>query len=295
MKELRPEILLLLGDNVYSHSVNRTVRLDHNHVPQRGGIRGDKSVTHFWPVIKEVPTYAVWDDHDFGGNNSKANDLKLENNRSATREESRIAFMDAWANPSYGQNHQGIYHSFTWGGVEFFMLDGRYFKSNNAGLGNDQLNWLKDKLKSSTATFKILANGQTLPGGSSGSEGWHRPDAEEIVALANREGINGIVWFGGDVHHNRYSNHERRNISKLQLDNYEGLFEVVSSGVGSKNHATWVMVEADTRAEKRSDHFLKFSFYKYGNLQEPKDASVSVDSSNKAKSVELLYGSQLGW
>lgn len=295
MKELDPKILLLLGDNVYAHSVNRRTRLDHNHVPQRGGVRNEKSVKYFWPMIKQVPTYAVWDDHDFGGNNSKSNDLKLDNDPDATPKESRDSFMDAWANPSYGERNQGVYHSFKWGNVEFFMLDGRYFKTSSVGLGNMQLEWLKNKLRSSTATFKILAHGQTLPGSNSGGEAWHRPDVEEVVKLANDENINGLVWLGGDVHHNRFSNHEKRNIDKLQLDSYDGLFEVVSSGVGSKGQGTWVMVDVDTTYDKRSEHQLKFSFYKWDNPHNPRDASLSVSSSEKANAVEIIYGRNLGW
>ena len=295
MRELDPKILLLLGDNVYAHSVSRRTRLDHNHVPQRGGVRNEKSVKYFWPMIKQVPTYAVWDDHDFGGNNSKSNDLRLDNDPDATPGESREAFMDAWANPSYGERNQGIYHSFKWGDVEFFMLDGRYFKTSSVGLGSRQLEWLKNKLMASTATFKVLAHGQTLPGSGSGGEAWHRPDVEEVVKLANDKNINGLVWIGGDVHHNRFSNHEKRNIGTLQLDNYDGLFEIVSSGVGSKGHGTWVMVDVNTSSANKSDHQLKFTFYKWDNLHEPKDASTTVTNSPRTDSVQTIYGHQLGW
>ena len=298
MRSEAPEVLLLLGDNVYSHTVNRTRRLDLYHVPQRGGLKDGNSVRYFWPMIKQVASYAVWDDHDFGGNNSNSDDLKLENEPNATREQSREAFMDAWANPKYGENDQGIFYSFTWGGVEFFMLDGRFFKKGgNApqGLGGMQLNWLKNGIKDSTATFKIIANGQVLPGNNSGGEGWHRDELAELLQYINENKIKGVVFHGGDVHHNRFGNHERRNISALQLADYDGLYEVVSSAIGNENQNDWVIVDVDTTAQNKSEHKLVFHFYNGESKDPPKDVSISVDSDTTVDADMTILGSQLGW
>lgn len=59
-----PNLQLLLGDNVYTSE--RPVSRDHfwrKHVNQR-------NVPEFAEVIARVPTFAIWDDHDYGPNDA---------------------------------------------------------------------------------------------------------------------------------------------------------------------------------------------------------------------------------
>ena len=62
--------------------------------------------------------------------------------------------------------------------VQFFMLDNRYHRDPNEApdrktmLGEEQLEWLKDGLVRSRATFKVIANGGSmLVGGRHASSG----------------------------------------------------------------------------------------------------------------------------
>ena len=96
--------------------------------------------------------YATWDDHDFGRNDTNGNLPGKEN--------SRRAFVEYHANPSYGDGKQGIYTKFRRGNVEVFLLDTRFFAATEMSpiapdkptlLGKQQWRWLLDGLKQSSS------------------------------------------------------------------------------------------------------------------------------------------------
>ena len=137
--EQNPDFMLWLGDNFYLREV------DWN---SRTGIL--KRLTHgratkeFQPLLGSVHNYAIWDDHDFGPNNSDRGFW----NKETTLE----AFKLFWPNPSYGINGKpGTTTFFEWADVDFFLLDNRYYRTPNSRkhayremLGEDQLEWLED-------------------------------------------------------------------------------------------------------------------------------------------------------
>ena len=70
-----------------------------------------------------MPQYAIWDDHDFGPNDGDKSFV--------LKETSRKVFMNCWANPSYGEEGKGIYTRITYNDCDFFLMDDRYFRSND--------------------------------------------------------------------------------------------------------------------------------------------------------------------
>ena len=111
-------------------------------------------------VLATTPTYAIWNDHDFGPNNSARTfewrDLTLD------------LFKKYWTNPSAGTDENpGIFYSLKMADVEFFMLDDSYYRDLNeapdrchhAGIRSTCL--ASNQLKASTATFKVIVNGHT--------------------------------------------------------------------------------------------------------------------------------------
>ena len=93
-----PDFQILNGDTVYSDTTDYDGIWQH-HMTQR-------QIEPFANIIRKVPTYATWDDHDYGPNDSDGLEEGKEN--------SLRAFVDVFANPSYGTpDHPGIYT--TWG------------------------------------------------------------------------------------------------------------------------------------------------------------------------------------
>jgi alkaline phosphatase D len=83
-----------------------------------------------------VPTYAMWDDHDYGPNNSdgtapgKENSLRAFASCSPTRPPASMA--------------RRAFYRFAWGDVDFFMLDGRYHRSPDKDPNDDNKRMLGD-------------------------------------------------------------------------------------------------------------------------------------------------------
>jgi alkaline phosphatase D len=217
-----PDFQLIIGDNVYADSA------DYNHLWDAYTL--ERVNNHpFSEAVRTIPTYAVWDDHDYGPNNS--------DRTSKGKEGSLRVFNEVFANPPRPGNNQtpGIFTSFSWGGVDFFLLDGRYHRAPNemkdtpekTFLGDAQLEWLIESLKASEAPFKVLVCGSTWR--DSGSDGWSLFDhaRRQLWKRLVENNINGVVYVSGDIHR-----------CDLQMNRPEvgGAYfmpEIISSGLGS--------------------------------------------------------------
>ena len=229
----RPQVNLLLGDIVYANTTDRE-KLWRMQLAQR-------NVVEFAAVIRNVPTYAMWDDHDYGPNNS---DGTL-----AGKENSLVAFKELFANPAAGTAAvPGAFYRFSWGDVDFFMLDGRYHRSpdeapndeNKRMLGDGQFAWLADGLRASKAKFKVLASGSTLA--ASRSDGWRLYDyaRKKLFRTIMDDKIPGVIYLSGDIHRCQLDVH-----APAETGGY-ALYEVISSGVANSRTDGFVTLEFDT-------------------------------------------------
>ena len=193
-----------------------------------------------WPVLqgllKAMPQYAIWDDHDFGPNNSDKS--------YAFKEPARELFKKYWSNPSYGENGEGIYTKFSYSDVDFFLMDDRWFRDNDFKAptingkpnpdkrmwGEKQMEWLKDALKSSLATFKIIVTGsQTLnPASTQDCLQSYPIEFNEIMDYLMQEKINGVVFITGDRHHSEVIKYDRAGGYSL----YDITASPFTSGIG---------------------------------------------------------------
>lgn len=188
------DVLLFLGDNHYADSTEPA--------KQRAAYYDQRRLAGFREISSRVPSYAIWDDHDFGPNNSDGT--------AAGKEISLHTFKEFWPNPGYGQRDDpGVYFKFTRGDVEFFMLDVRYHRSPNVApddgnktmLGAAQLAWLKRELLASKAKVKFLASGSEWQ--SNGTEdSWTRFNRErmDLLNFIQEKNITGVILLSGDRH-----------------------------------------------------------------------------------------------
>ena len=158
-----PDLHLTLGDTHYADTTDPAVQWRH-HLRYR-------RLPEFAEVIRNVPTYAMWDDHDYGPNNSDGTE--------PGKDRSLQGWNQFWANPKAGTPEvPGAFYKFQRGEVEFFMVDGRYHRSPDTApddekkrmLGDEQFAWLLEGLKASKAKFKVIASGSTLQ--HSKVDGW---------------------------------------------------------------------------------------------------------------------------
>ncbi len=183
----------------------------------------DRKVPVLQSFLKAMPHWAMWDDHDYGPNDIGSNYI--------LKEESRKVFMNYFCNPSYGENGQGIYTMNTWGDVDIFMIDDRWWRSaeqildsidgkanpEKRMLGAQQMSWLKNSLAYSSATFKIIVVGsQVLNPASSLDKLINFPvEYQELMDFLTNQKINGVVFLSGDRHHSEIIKVEREGAYPL--------------------------------------------------------------------------------
>jgi alkaline phosphatase D len=229
----KPDLQLLLGDNVNANTTDRE-RLWAMHRQQR-------RVVEFAAVLRNVPSYAMWDDHDYGPNNS---DGTL-----AGKDNSLAAFKELFANPSAGTSGTpGAFFRFSWGDVDFFMLDGRYHRSpddapndaNKRMLGDAQFKWLAEGLRESKAKFKVRASGSTLM--ASRDDGWriYDFDRKRHFQTIMDQKISGAIYLSGDIHRCQLDVHPASETGGYPL------YEVTSSGIANSRTQGFATLEFDT-------------------------------------------------
>lgn len=190
----RFDALLMLGDNHYADSTAPG--------PQRLAYYDHRSALGYAEITRRVPTYGIWDDHDYGPNDSGAS--------AEGKEISLQTFQQFWANPSYGQpDEPGIYYKFSRGDVDFFMLDSRYHRSPNRApddgtktmLGAAQLAWLKRELLASQAKVKFIACGSEWEtNGHQDSWTSFPRERDEIFGFMREHDLPGVILLSGDRH-----------------------------------------------------------------------------------------------
>ena len=199
----QPDMMLWLGDNVYLREVDWYSRTGilHRYTHTR-------SLPELQPLLASTHHYAVWDDHDYGPDNS---------DRSFVHKDQTLdAFKLFWGNPTYGlKPGAGITTMFQWADCDFFLLDDRWFRSPNERvtgdrtmLGQQQLEWLIDALVASRANFKFVALGNQLLNDSPRFENYIKHFEEERAYLLRRleeENLRNVVFLTGDRHRTELS------------------------------------------------------------------------------------------
>jgi alkaline phosphatase D len=194
----RPDAMLWLGDNTYYREVDWYARsgMLHRYTHTR-------SLPELQPLLGSTHHYAIWDDHDFGPNDS---------DRSWSRKETALdVFRLFWGNPAYGVGGRaGVTTMFQWGDVEFFLLDNRYDRTpnlrrapDNTVLGAEQFQWLIDALISSRAPFKFVAIGGQVLNPRAEHETYANvspAERQRLIDAITAQNIPGVIFLTGDRH-----------------------------------------------------------------------------------------------
>ena len=161
------------------------------------------------------------------------------------KDASRRVWMNYWCNPSYGENGQGTYTMLSWGDADIFLTDDRWWRSadrmkdsvdgkpnpEKRMLGKQQMEWLKNSLLYSGATFKIIAMGSQVlnPPVSPFDKLSNFPaEYDELMNFLKENKINGVVFLTGDRHHSE--------IIKVDRPGTYSLYDITSSPVTSGTH-----------------------------------------------------------
>ena len=149
----KPELLFLIGDNVYADKriTGHNLHTDQMSAPQKVARPSDmwqryletRSKLLLFRTKHLVPVIATWDDHDYGMNNGCIEYPFKKEAKSIFK-----AFFIGQESSNFKPSGIGVSSLFTLGNFSFFMLDNRSFrtprgkKSPQHHFGKKQLQWL---------------------------------------------------------------------------------------------------------------------------------------------------------
>lgn len=265
---------LWLGDNWYTRESDYSSAWGLNYRPSR-----DRSLPVIQNLLKAMPQYAIWDDHDYGPNDADKSYI--------LKDASRNVFIKYWPNPSYGMNDKGIFTKLTWNDVAIFMLDDRWWRDDDAlpdsirGIpnankkmfGDEQMEWLKNALlfstKNSNISFRIIATGSQVLNPLSPYDCLRHFPAEynELIQFITNEKIDGVIFLTGDRHHSEIIKAERAghySLYDITVSPFTSTF-APTAGV-EKNNMYRIGAEIDAQ------NYARFSFSGEG-----KNRKLTVD------------------
>lgn len=279
----QPDLMIWLGDNTYLREVDWYSRTGifyrYTHT---------RSLPEMQPLLGSTHHYAIWDDHDFGPNNSdrsfRMKDVTLE------------AFGLFWGNPSYGlPDSKGVTTMFQWADIDFFLLDNRYHRTPNRRrdgkqtiLGEAQIEWLIDALSASRAPFKMVAMGGQFLNSMDDHETYATRSAERerILDAIMLNDIRGVFFLTGDRHHTELSMIKRYQ----EYPVYDLTVSPLTAGPNPRaaNEANSLRIE-DTFVGDRNFGVLEFS----GERTDRQVDITIIDKDNNTRWTRTIKAAEL--
>ncbi len=187
MQQDTADMMLWLGDNLYY-----VLQRQHYKAQLKRNVktRLNGKLNAF---LASKQQYAIWDDHDYGTNNSDGT-FKYKSS-------SLNVFRQFWPNPVHDSFN---YYTFRREDCDFFMLDDRFYNEHDSiVLGARQLQWLKDALAASDGTFKFICIGMQALNPLSTKECFAKTkeEYEALIEFISSQHITGVVFLSGDRHH----------------------------------------------------------------------------------------------
>jgi alkaline phosphatase D len=208
----KPELTLLLGDNIYGDTLDMDV--------MRAKYAKLAAMPGFQLLRKTCPIFATWDDHDLGANDAGGDYPK--------KDESQKIFLDFFGDLSDSprRHRPGVYDAKVYGPqgkrVQVIMLDTRYFRSplkRKAGprnpadpydgnpdptttiLGDAQWHWLGEQLRAPAELRLLVSSIQVVPE-DHGFEKWMNFPHERarLFRVLRDSGAEGVIILSGDRH-----------------------------------------------------------------------------------------------
>ena len=155
-------------------------------------------------LLEKVPIAYVWDDHDYGGNDSDST--------AATRDIARNAYS-AFV-PHYPLTGSGtINQAFSIGRVRFLMLDNRSARDpktdpdgpDKTMLGADQLRWLEDQLAAAGSEYPLTVIVTSVPWIAEprdGADDWggYAVERQALADFIAGSRVGNLLMVAGDAH-----------------------------------------------------------------------------------------------
>jgi alkaline phosphatase D len=268
MRQMKPDFLIWQGDFIYADNkifpaVNISARLGggvwiNNPAKEfvaisledfRSNYKYNFGDSNLQTVLQEVPVYAQWDDHEVVNNwypgqvlyQPKFSNYPNDTSVDLMAANARQAFFEFWpimGNKIYRSQRHGKH-------VEVFFIDLRSYRLSNVDnsqtskvsvFGEEQLLWLKNGLKASTATWKIVSTHDPFTIVTGGPGDWdtfvqndpkmlgREFELAELLEFIKTEKITGFVPITSDVHFGAVLSYDPARATGFQ--NFNPFYEV---------------------------------------------------------------------
>ncbi|MBC8189995.1 MAG: alkaline phosphatase D family protein [Puniceicoccaceae bacterium] len=157
-----------------------------------------RSVPQLKALLQSVPQYATWSEFDYG-----APHAGRDHTYRGIAEDSFKAF---WPRPVEIGRLEGITTQFRYADADFFMLDVRSYRNDTPDtstrpqiLGQQQIEWLRQALLQSTATFKVIIAGAPIlnPADSRSNLSFAESEHTELLQMLREARIAGLFFISG--------------------------------------------------------------------------------------------------
>lgn len=217
----QPTAMIWGGDNVYFREGDWETAADM--AARYSHTRSDSNIKK---VLNSIPNYAVWDDHDFGPNDSNGS-FQFKN-------ESAKVFRQMWPNQGYVLSSGPVYGKSSIHDVDIYFLDNRFFRtgklkdSSSQMLGKEQISWLINDLIASKASFKLIVVGSQILNTEAVFETYanHTEERAYFLNQIAQHQIKNVIFLSGDRHFSE--------CSLLNLTNEIRLVDLTCSPLTSK-------------------------------------------------------------
>jgi alkaline phosphatase D len=225
---LKPNAMIWGGDNIYLREgdFETQANMEARYLKAR-------EVPSIQKLLSTCPQYAVWDDHDFGPNDSHSS--------FQYKKESLAAFKEMWGNSNYGfpkNENNCITGKVNINDIDLYLLDNRSFRipPGTAGitpqmLGKEQINWLVQDLKSSKASFKLVVIGSQVLSSVADFENYanYQEERDYLLKMIAENKIKNVIFLTGDRHF--------AELSQMTLANNIRVLDITSSPLTSKPYS----------------------------------------------------------
>ena len=250
MRGAGADVFVHTGDTIYADGpLQAEVKLDDGRIwrnlvtPEKSKVaetlnefRGnhrynllDENVRRFNASLSQ---FTIWDDHEVLNNWYPTEILPAdgphkERSVALLAARAKRAFMEYTPNRPDASDPERVYRACRFGPlVEIFGFDMRTYRGPNttnrespltaesAILGTAQVEWLKGRLKASTATWKVIAsdmplglvvvdgaNFEAVANGDAGAPLGREIEIAGLLSFIRRERIRNVVFITGDVHY----------------------------------------------------------------------------------------------
>src|SRR5262245_52315269 len=281
MRKLQPDFFVHSGDHIYADNpLQKELRLDDGSIwkntvtePKskvaetlaefRGNFAYNYLDEHFRRLNAELPVLAQWDDHET--HNNWFPGQTLEDDRYAVKSadllaaRAKRAFFDYLPVRPDAIDPERVYRTVRYGpSLEVFVLDQRSYRGPNtanrqptlgpesASHGPEQTAWLKAKLKSSTATWRVIASDRPIglivgdrvngqPAFEAVAQGDGPPlgrelELADLFRFLKENRVRNLVWLTADVH---YATAHYYDPVKAQFTEFDPFWEFIAGPINA--------------------------------------------------------------